>query len=52
MRQFAERIGRGDEEMNKREGSKAELNRENAMKRELVLTWRKEEIEADDEVPK
>ena len=31
--------------MNKREGSDGELNRVMTMKRELVLIWRKEEIE-------
>ena len=37
--------------MNKREGSKAELNRVNAMKRDVALTWRKEQIEAGDDDP-
>ncbi len=38
--------------MNKREGSDGELNREMTLKRDLKLIWVKEEIEADDEVPK
>ncbi len=38
--------------MNNREGLKTELNRVMTMKRDLVQIWVKEQIEADDEVPK
>ena len=38
--------------MNKREGLRVELNRVMTMKRDLLQIWVKEQIEADDEVPK